>query len=76
MITDAPPIMQSQNPTAKRHLKNTPRTHRRQTRNNTPGAVPLIARIEDAIQNVVHTHNPIDPILAASMTCPPNVPWA
>ena len=36
-ITDAPPIMQARNPTAKCHIKNTPRTHRRQTRNNTPG---------------------------------------
>jgi uncharacterized protein (DUF433 family) len=26
-ITDAPPIMQARNPTAKRQLKNAPRTH-------------------------------------------------
>jgi len=38
-ITNAQPIMQSRNPTAKRNLKHTPRIHRRQTRNNTPGAV-------------------------------------
>ena len=36
-ITDAPGIMESRNPTAKRMLKVTPRTHRRVTRNNTPG---------------------------------------
>ena len=74
-ITDAPPIMQSRNPTAKRHLKNTPRTHQRQTRNN-PGAVLLIARIEEpVIKNVVYAHDPMDPILAASMTRPPSVPF-
>jgi hypothetical protein len=36
-ITDAPGIMQARNPTAKRTLKETPRVHRRLTRNNTPG---------------------------------------
>ena len=41
-ITNAPPIMTSRNPTAKRALKNTPRLHRRQTRNNTPGIVPVV----------------------------------
>ena len=54
-ITNAPPIMHSRNPTAKCHLKKTPRTHWRQTRNNTLVAVPLITRIEEhAIQHVVH----------------------
>ncbi len=43
-ITDAPAIMQSRNPTAKRMLKNNPRIHRRMTRNNTPGGLPLITR--------------------------------
>jgi hypothetical protein len=43
-ITDAPAIMQSRNPTAKRQIKMTPLVHRRQTRNNTPGGVPLIER--------------------------------
>ena len=43
-ITDAPPIMQARNPTAKRTIKQTPRLHNRTTRNNTPGAVPLISR--------------------------------
>ena len=38
-ITDAPGIMNSRNPTAKRTLKTTPRVHRRQTRHNTPGIV-------------------------------------
>ena len=44
-ITNAPPIMQSRNPTAKRHLKNTPWIHQHQTQNNTPGVVPFITRI-------------------------------
>ena len=43
-ITDAPAIMQSRNPTAKRQIKSTPLVHRRQTRRNTPGGVPLIQR--------------------------------
>jgi hypothetical protein len=43
-ITDAPPIMQSRNPTAKRRLKENPRIHRRVTRNNTPGGLPMITR--------------------------------
>jgi len=47
-ITDAPPIMQSRNPTAKRAIKTTPRLHRRVTRNNTPGAVPMITRHDAA----------------------------
>ena len=38
-ITDAPGIMESRNPTAKRALRDTPRLHRRVTRNNTPGIV-------------------------------------
>ncbi len=38
-ITDAPNIMQSRNPTAKRALKKTARLHRQVTRNNTPGIV-------------------------------------
>jgi hypothetical protein len=43
-ITDAPAIMQSRNPTAKWMLKNNPQIHRRVTRNNTPGGLPLITR--------------------------------
>ncbi len=43
-ITDAPPIMQSRNPTAKRRLHENPRIHRRVTRHNTPGGLPLITR--------------------------------
>ncbi len=44
-ITNAPPIMQARNPTAKRALKNMSRIHRRQTRANTLGGVPSIAII-------------------------------
>jgi hypothetical protein len=43
-ITDAPPIMQSRNPTAKRRLHENPRIHQRVTRHNTPGGLPLITR--------------------------------
>jgi hypothetical protein len=70
-ITDAPPIMQAQNPTAKRQLKNAPRIHRRQTRNNTPGAVPLISRIEPVIQHAVHSHDMSDPVITTTSTRPP-----
>ena len=78
-ITNAQPIMQSRNPTAKRNLKQTPRTHRRHTRNNTPGAVPPITRIVDDNPhgfppynppNVVYEHDPTDPILAFLMIKP------
>jgi hypothetical protein len=41
-ITDVPPIMQACNPTSKQALKNTPRIHRRVTRNNMPRGVPMI----------------------------------
>ena len=40
-ITDAPGIMTMLNPTAKRNLKATPRLHRRVTRNNMPGILPV-----------------------------------
>ncbi len=45
-ITNAPPIMKLQNPTAKGALKHSPHLHRRSTRNNTPGAVPAIQRVQ------------------------------
>jgi len=57
-ITNAPPIMHAHNLTAKRHLKNTPHIHRRQTQNNTPGAVPLISRNKQPnIQHFVYEHD-------------------
>ncbi len=43
-ITNVPAIIQSRNPTAKQALKTTPRIHRCDTRNNTPGALPLITK--------------------------------
>ena len=43
-ITNAPPILQARNPTAKRTLKDTPRVHQRVTQNNTPGGVRKIIR--------------------------------
>ncbi len=55
-ITDAPAIMQSRNPTAKHMLKNNPRVHRRVTRNNTPGALPLITRRRGDINNEAQGH--------------------
>jgi hypothetical protein len=54
-ITNAPAIMQTRNPTAKRALKNTPRLHRQETRNNTPGIAHVPALIEPILplfQNV------------------------
>jgi hypothetical protein len=45
-ITDAPPIMQAQNPTAKCTLKTTPRLHCQVTCNNTPGILPAPCVIE------------------------------
>jgi hypothetical protein len=61
-ILDAPAIMQSCNPTAKRTLKIMPRLHQRVTWNNTPGAAPpitraLTARIapdDDATPHIAH----------------------
>jgi hypothetical protein len=44
-ISDAPAIMKARDPMAKRNLKKYARTHRRITRNNTPGAVPAIQRV-------------------------------
>jgi hypothetical protein len=41
-ITNAPGIMESWNPTAKRALKTTPCTHQRLTRNNRPGIMPTV----------------------------------
>ncbi len=61
-ISDEPAIMQSRNLTTKQMLKMTPRLHRRVTRNNTPGAVPLITRAptariapdDDATPHIAH----------------------
>jgi hypothetical protein len=41
-ITDAPPIMSAPNPTTRRELRLTKRTHSWRTRNNIPGSIPLI----------------------------------
>ncbi len=48
-ISKAPAIMQARDPTAKQNLLTTARTHRRITRNNTPGAVPAIQRVAPAL---------------------------
>ncbi len=48
-ISDAPSIMKARDPTAKRNLIKDTRTHRRITRNNTPGAVPAIQRVAPAV---------------------------
>ncbi len=52
-ITDAPPIMQTHNPTKKWVLQNTPRLHWRVTCNNTPGILPAPCNVEPA-----HAHPP------------------
>ena len=48
-ITTAPPIMKTRDPTAKRNLIKTTRTHQRKTRRNTPGALPAITRVVPAV---------------------------
>ena len=48
-ISDAPAIMHTRDPTAKRNLITTARIHRRQTRNNTLGALPRITRTDPAL---------------------------
>jgi len=75
-ITAAEPILQSRNPTAKRILKNTPRVHGCVTRNNTPGAVPMITRVENHNPHGFGPYNRNDPVLIMSMTCPPTPPPA
>ena len=52
-----------------------PQTHRRQTRNNTPRAVPAITRIKPVTQNRLYKDDPTNPILAASMTRQPSGPF-
>ena len=64
-ITDAPPIMAAPNPTNKRLLKATPRSHVRLTRNNTPGSVPAITRSSP------RRPNPIAVLPPPSTTGPP-----
>ena len=44
-ITMAPPILKTRDPTVKRNLIKTTRTHQRKTRRNTPGALPAIRRV-------------------------------
>jgi hypothetical protein len=48
-ISDAPAIMKVCDPTAKRNLIKDARTHRRITRNNTPGVVLAIQRLAPAL---------------------------
>jgi hypothetical protein len=60
-ITEAPGIMQSHNPMAKRTLKNTPRLHQRVTRNNTLGIMPVspvLPTVQPAAQPLA-TYHPI-----------------
>jgi hypothetical protein len=46
-ITNLPTIMKTRNPTAKRALKGTKCLHRRVTRNNTPGTMPVLVIAQD-----------------------------
>ncbi len=55
-ITDAPAIMQSRNPMAKRMLKNNPRVNLCVTQHNTPGALPLITGRRGDINNKAQGH--------------------
>ncbi len=62
-ITNAPGIMESHNPTAKRALNDTPRLHQRVTRHNTPGIVanlvapqPYLPAPNNARQRIVTRH--------------------
>ncbi len=45
-VSQAPAIMKTRDPTAKRNLILTKRSHRRPTHNNTPGYVPATTRDE------------------------------
>jgi len=47
-ISDAPAIMKAHDPTAKRNLIKDTHTHRRITRNNTPGVVPAMHCVDPA----------------------------
>ncbi len=51
-LTNAPPVMLTQNPMVKHILKSTPRLHRQITRNNMPGILPAT--------NVIKPLTPID----------------
>ena len=75
-ITTVKPILQSRNPTAKRALKNTPQIHGRVTRNNTPGAVPMITRAENHNSHGFGPYDRNDLVLIMSMSCPPTPPPA
>ncbi len=57
-ITDAPPIMQAQNPTAKHTLKTTPRLHCCATRNNTLGILPALCVIKPIPTIIEPSTNP------------------
>jgi len=48
-ISEAPAIMQTRDPTAKCNLITTKGIHRRQTQNNTPGALPGITRTDPTL---------------------------
>jgi hypothetical protein len=63
-ITEAPAIMKTRDPTAKRNLVNTTHTHQWRTCNNTPGAVPVITR---ATSTVIHP-NIVTPLLTQKLT--------
>jgi hypothetical protein len=65
-ITDAPPIMQAWNPTAKRVLKITPQNHWQLTRNNTLGGVPLTRRVHPILEG----DTPDQPLM--TITAPPS----
>jgi hypothetical protein len=57
-ITDAPPILQSRNPTTKHTLRDTPHLHHPVTRNNTPGAVLAITRTHNGTPSPARRMSP------------------
>jgi hypothetical protein len=74
-VTDSPAIKKARDPTAKRNLVQTSRTHRHQTRNNTPGNVPAIQQCPDRIpaNDVNPTQPQQSPRITQEERTPPNV---
>ena len=59
-VPESAAIMQERDPTAKRNLIITMRTHWRHTQRNTPGDVPAIQRIPDHVHQIIyslHSHD-------------------
>jgi hypothetical protein len=71
-IPNAPAIMESCNPTAKRSLKVTPCIHQQLTRNNTSGGVLLITRVK--LARIIEEDDEVTPAIATlTWSAIPNV---